>query len=175
LQNAKKSWIKNLLQSPAFAFSPALISIIAGLIAGLVSLIGFGIDSAIEIIPGTALIWRLSHDLNPVRHESAERTTLRIAEFCFVALATYILYDSELFPLLLGRIWHLFDNRITGSYNSLSALYFSSEEAPLGPGGCPFGRDLRLVGPPSIEVLFAPESIALIRAGTGQMITRYLL
>jgi divalent metal cation (Fe/Co/Zn/Cd) transporter len=71
-----------------------LVSIIAGLIAGSVSLIGFGIDSVIEMISGAALIWRFGHDLNPERRESAERVTLRIVGSCFIALAIYILYDS---------------------------------------------------------------------------------
>jgi divalent metal cation (Fe/Co/Zn/Cd) transporter len=71
-----------------------LVSIIAGLIAGSVSLVGFGIDSVIEIISGAALIWRLRHDLNPERRESAEKVTLRIIGSCFIALAVYILYDS---------------------------------------------------------------------------------
>ena len=71
-----------------------LISIIAGLMAGSVSLVGFGIDSAIEMISGATLIWRLGHDLNPERREAAERITLRIVGSCFIALAIYILYDS---------------------------------------------------------------------------------
>jgi divalent metal cation (Fe/Co/Zn/Cd) transporter len=71
-----------------------LVSIIAGLFAGSVSLIGFGIDSVIEVTSGAALLWRLKHEFNPERRESAERTTLRIVGICFIALAIYILYDS---------------------------------------------------------------------------------
>ncbi len=71
-----------------------LISIIAGIIAGSISLVGFGIDSAIEVTSGTALLWRLKHEFNPERRESAEQVTLRIVGFCFIALALYILYDS---------------------------------------------------------------------------------
>jgi divalent metal cation (Fe/Co/Zn/Cd) transporter len=71
-----------------------LISIVAGLVAGSVSLVGFGIDSAIEVISGAALIWRLRRDLNPEMRESAEKLTLRIVGFSFIALAIYILYDS---------------------------------------------------------------------------------
>jgi divalent metal cation (Fe/Co/Zn/Cd) transporter len=78
-----------------------LISIIAGLIAGSVSLIGFGLDSAIEVTSGAALLWRLNHDTNPQRRESAERTALRIVGICFIALAAYILYDSG--SMLLHR------------------------------------------------------------------------
>jgi divalent metal cation (Fe/Co/Zn/Cd) transporter len=71
------------------------IAIIAGLIAGSVSLVGFGLDSVIEMISGAALFWRLKHEFNPERRESAEKTTLRIVGFCFIALAAYILYDFD--------------------------------------------------------------------------------
>jgi divalent metal cation (Fe/Co/Zn/Cd) transporter len=71
-----------------------VVSVIAGLIAGSVSLVGFGLDSAIEVASGAALLWRLHHDLNPSRREQAERTTLRIVGWCFLALAAYIAYES---------------------------------------------------------------------------------
>ena len=63
-----------------------LVSIIAGLIAGSVSLVGFGLDSFIEVTSGTALLWRLHHDLNEARREAVERMTLRIVGSCFIAL-----------------------------------------------------------------------------------------
>jgi hypothetical protein len=62
-----------------------LVSIGAGLIAGSVSLIGFGLDSVIEVFSGAALLWRLHHDLNRSRREQVERTTLRIVGWCFVS------------------------------------------------------------------------------------------
>jgi divalent metal cation (Fe/Co/Zn/Cd) transporter len=71
-----------------------LVSIVAGLIAGSVSLVGFGLDSLIEVTSGAALLWRLHYDLNPSRREQVERTTLRIVGLCFVALALYIAYES---------------------------------------------------------------------------------
>src|SRR5438046_4541344 len=71
-----------------------LASIVAGAMAGSISLIGFGLDSLIEVTSGAALLWRLHHDLNPSRREKVERTTLRIVGVCFVALALYILYDA---------------------------------------------------------------------------------
>ncbi|MGA2136890.1 MAG: cation transporter [Bryobacteraceae bacterium] len=72
----------------------ALVSIIAGLIAGSVSLIGFGLDSVIEVASGTALLWRLHYDFNRSRRERVERLTLRIVGGCFLALAAYILYEA---------------------------------------------------------------------------------
>jgi len=71
-----------------------LVSIVAGLIAGSVSLVGFGLDSIIEVASGAALLWRLHHDINKSRREQVERTTLRIVGWCFTALALYILYES---------------------------------------------------------------------------------
>lgn len=70
------------------------VSIVAGAMAGSISLIGFGIDSLIEVTSGAALLWRLHHDLNFSRREEVERITLRIVGSCFIALAVYIAYDS---------------------------------------------------------------------------------
>ena len=78
----------------AYNSAEGLVSIVAGAIAGSVSLIGFGLDSLIEVTSGAALLWRLHHDLNPSRREEVERMTLRIVGVCFVALALYILYDA---------------------------------------------------------------------------------
>jgi divalent metal cation (Fe/Co/Zn/Cd) transporter len=71
-----------------------LVSIVAGMLAGSVSLIGFGLDSLIEVTSGAALLWRLHHDLNPGRREEVERSTVRIVAVCFIVLALYILYES---------------------------------------------------------------------------------
>ena len=70
-------------------------SIVAGLIAGSVSLVGFGLDSVIEVASGVALLWRLHHDLDVSRREQVERIALRTVGACFVALALYILYESS--------------------------------------------------------------------------------
>jgi len=67
-------------------------SIVAGLIAGSVSLVGFGLDSMIEVASGAALIWRLRQDFDVRRREHVERTALRIVGLCFVGLAANVLY-----------------------------------------------------------------------------------
>jgi divalent metal cation (Fe/Co/Zn/Cd) transporter len=73
-----------------------LISIVAGLIAGSVSLVGFGLDSAIEVTSGAALLWRLHQDGNESRRERLERISLRVVGWAFIALAAYITFDSGL-------------------------------------------------------------------------------
>ena len=71
-----------------------LISVAAGVIAGSVSLVGFGLDSFIEVASGAALLWRLRQDLDAPRREHVERLTLRIVGACFALLALYIAYES---------------------------------------------------------------------------------
>ena len=72
-----------------------LVSLVAGLIAGSVSLVGFGLDSIIEVTSGAALLWRLHHDLNESRREAVEQITLRIVGWCFIALVVYVAVDSS--------------------------------------------------------------------------------
>src|SRR5437899_794030 len=71
----------------------AIVAIVSGLIAGSISLVGFVLDSVIEVTSGTAVLWRMHLD-EPERREHAERVSLRIVGWCFVALATYIGVDS---------------------------------------------------------------------------------
>ena len=63
-----------------------LIGIVAGLGAGSIALIGFGIDSLIEVTSGVALLWRLHHDAGHSGREQKERIALRIVGACFLAL-----------------------------------------------------------------------------------------
>jgi divalent metal cation (Fe/Co/Zn/Cd) transporter len=70
-------------------------SIVAGVLAGSVSLVGFGLDSMIEVASGAALLWRLHYDMDTSRREQVERTALRTIGACFIALALYILYESS--------------------------------------------------------------------------------
>jgi divalent metal cation (Fe/Co/Zn/Cd) transporter len=71
-----------------------LVAVIAGAIAGSISLVGFGIDSFIEVTSGAALLWRMSVDAEVHSRETNERRTLRIVGICFLALAAYIAYES---------------------------------------------------------------------------------
>lgn len=70
------------------------VGVIAGVLAGSISLVGFGIDSFIEVTSGAALLWRMSVDADVHRRERNERLALTVVGVCFVALATYIGYES---------------------------------------------------------------------------------
>jgi divalent metal cation (Fe/Co/Zn/Cd) transporter len=71
-----------------------LAGVVAGLVAGSISLVGFGLDSFIEVTSGATLLWRMSVDADVKRRERNERLSLRIVGVCFVALAAYIVYEA---------------------------------------------------------------------------------
>ena len=71
-----------------------IVAIAAGAIAGSVSLVGFGIDSFIEVTSGAALLWRMTVDADLPKRERNERRALRIVGLCFLGLASYIAYES---------------------------------------------------------------------------------
>jgi divalent metal cation (Fe/Co/Zn/Cd) transporter len=71
-----------------------LIAVIAGALAGSISLVGFGIDSFIEVTSGSVLLWRMVVDADLERRERNEKLSLRIVGVCFLALAAYVGYES---------------------------------------------------------------------------------
>jgi divalent metal cation (Fe/Co/Zn/Cd) transporter len=71
-----------------------VVSIVAGVIAGSVALVGFGFDSVIELTASGAAQWRLRADGGDAARERAERGTVRVVGGCFLALAAYIGYES---------------------------------------------------------------------------------
>ncbi len=73
-----------------------LVAVVAGAIAGSISLVGFGIDSFIEVTSGSVLLWRMSVDADVERREPNERRALRVVGVCFLLLAAYIAYESVL-------------------------------------------------------------------------------
>src|SRR5215475_7736375 len=71
-----------------------MVAVGAGLFAGSISLVGFGIDSFIEVTSGSVLLWRMSVDSNVCERERNEKRALRIVGFCFLLLAAYIAFES---------------------------------------------------------------------------------
>lgn len=68
----------------------AVIAITAGVVAGSVALIGFGLDSIVEVSSGLIILWQFRHRLP----ESRERTALRLMAISFFALAAYVSFES---------------------------------------------------------------------------------
>lgn len=68
----------------------AVIAITAGMVAGSVALVGFGLDSVVEVSSGLIILWQFRHPLP----ESRERTALRLMALSFFALAGYVTVES---------------------------------------------------------------------------------
>jgi divalent metal cation (Fe/Co/Zn/Cd) transporter len=71
-----------------------LASIVAGVAAGSISLVGFGIDSVIEVSSSLAALWRLRADAAVERRARVEAITVRVIGGLFLALAVYIVVDA---------------------------------------------------------------------------------
>ncbi|HYB19859.1 MAG TPA: cation transporter [Thermodesulfobacteriota bacterium] len=69
----------------------AAVGIGAGLFAGSIALIGFGIDSLIETTSGAVLLWRLQEG---VEGEKRERRALKLVGLSFLALAVYVACEA---------------------------------------------------------------------------------
>ncbi|WP_217235887.1 cation transporter [Streptomyces sp. AC555_RSS877] len=71
----------------------AVVAITAGTLASSTALIGFGLDSVIEVSSAAAVAWQFSARDHTVR-EAREKTTLRIIAVSFFALAGYVTLDA---------------------------------------------------------------------------------
>lgn len=68
----------------------AIIAVTAGVAAGSVALVGFGLDSTVEVSSGLIILWQFRHRMP----ESREQQALRLMAFSFFALATYVGFES---------------------------------------------------------------------------------
>lgn len=68
----------------------AVIAITAGAAAGSIALIGFGLDSVVEVSSGLIILWQFRHPLP----ESRERRALRLMAISFFVLAAYVSVQS---------------------------------------------------------------------------------
>ena len=69
----------------------AAVAVGAGVFAGSIALIGFGVDSLIESLSGGILLWRL-HATGT--DQKRERLALRLVGFSFFLLALYVAFEG---------------------------------------------------------------------------------
>ncbi len=77
-----------------------IIAIASGSVAGSIALIGFGVDSGIELAASSVALWRLRHDADHVRREQVERLAHRLIGGLFVLLSLYVTVEASL------ALWH---------------------------------------------------------------------
>jgi divalent metal cation (Fe/Co/Zn/Cd) transporter len=83
--------------SVAYNVAEAVVAVAAGQVAGSTALIGFGLDSTIEVMSGLVILWQFGH---PVPEEREQRAR-RLIAVSFFALAAYLTVESV--RALVGR------------------------------------------------------------------------
>lgn len=68
----------------------AVVAISAGLVAGSVALVGFGLDSVVEVSSGVIILWQFRHTMP----ETRERQALRLMALSFFVLGAYVTVES---------------------------------------------------------------------------------
>jgi divalent metal cation (Fe/Co/Zn/Cd) transporter len=76
----------------AYNMVEAVVALVAGSIASSAALIGFGLDSIVEVLSAAAVAWQFAAP-DP---EKRERVALRVIAFSFFGLAAYVIVDSTL-------------------------------------------------------------------------------
>jgi len=76
--------------SVSYNLIEAAVALAAGAVAGSVALVGFGLDSLVEVSSGLVILWQFRHALP----ESRERRALRLIAVSFFALAAYVGFES---------------------------------------------------------------------------------
>jgi divalent metal cation (Fe/Co/Zn/Cd) transporter len=71
-----------------------VISLLAGLAAGSLSLVGFGVDSLIELASGATMLWRMGVDHRIDERERNEKLALQLIGWSFIGLAVYLVFEA---------------------------------------------------------------------------------
>jgi divalent metal cation (Fe/Co/Zn/Cd) transporter len=72
-----------------------ILAIAAGITASSIALVGFGLDSYVEVASGMVLIWRLrKHGFGDAEEEAAEKRAILFVGVTFFLLAAYVAYVS---------------------------------------------------------------------------------
>lgn len=74
----------------AYNVIEAVVAISAGTVASSSALVGFGLDSVIEVASAVAVAWQFAGP----DHQTRERTALRVIALSFFALAAYVSVDA---------------------------------------------------------------------------------
>ena len=69
-----------------------IIAVVAGIVAGSIALIGFGIDSAIEGFASVVIVWRFTG--SRILSQDAERKAQKLVAIQFFVLAPYVAVEA---------------------------------------------------------------------------------
>ncbi|NBE97740.1 cobalt transporter [Nonomuraea sp. KC401] len=112
----------------AYNVIEAVVAIAAGTIASSVALVGFGLDSIVEVASATAVAWQFS----AADHEAREKTALRVIALSFFALAAYVTFDSVRALLGVGEAEHSTPGLILASLSLVIMPFLSYAQRRAG-------------------------------------------
>jgi len=79
----------------AYNLAEGVMAIVAAVLAGSGALLGFGLDSGVESISGSILLWRLTVERQqPERADRVERVAASAIGISFLILAAYVAFDA---------------------------------------------------------------------------------
>ena len=93
LRKARKVQVYNVIYDTI----EVVVSLIAGFSSGSAGLIGWGLDSVIEVVSAGTLWWRLNGEVKGIsekRVRKREKTTLYVIAISFLLVSAFITYDS---------------------------------------------------------------------------------
>jgi divalent metal cation (Fe/Co/Zn/Cd) transporter len=79
-----------------------VVALGAGIVAGSVSLIAFGLDSGVEVSTSVVLAWRLAQERRGGCMAEHDRRATRLIAACFAVLAVYVAFEAST-QLAVGR------------------------------------------------------------------------
>jgi divalent metal cation (Fe/Co/Zn/Cd) transporter len=73
----------------------AVVAVATGVLAGSIALVGFGLDSVVEVASAVVIAWRLAREgADEEANERAERRAVRLIALSFFAIAAYVAADA---------------------------------------------------------------------------------
>lgn len=91
--NRKALWLSYF--TVIYNILEGIVSVVAGAASGSIALVGFGLDSFLESISGSIMIWRFTGSGHSQEHdERKELTAIRLVAVSFFIFGAYVLFES---------------------------------------------------------------------------------
>ncbi|MCK2218239.1 cation transporter [Actinomadura sp. ATCC 31491] len=106
----------------------AAVAITAGTLASSAALVGFGLDSIVEVASAAAVAWQFSS----ADHEKREKAALRVIAISFFALAAYVTFDAVRALLGAGEAEHSAPGLILAALSLVVMPFLSAAQRRAG-------------------------------------------
>jgi cation diffusion facilitator family transporter len=96
MQNLNKKALVLSYFTVGYNIIEGIFALFFGTLAGSIALIGFGIDSFVESLSGSIMIWRFRkhENLSEKEEERIEKKATKLVGYSFFVLGVYVLFES---------------------------------------------------------------------------------